>query len=144
MPTMSSHSGGEESWSSSRGWSLACRGGRTRRWRVIDYPLSSLSHRSRSSRTSPDGPLVPWVPARTFTMRKAEARLNGALHELSQDGYSVLHDLDVGFARVSHCVVGPTGVFAIEPEGRAEVAKVVGEANRLERLLHAAGVEQEV
>ena len=55
-----------------------------------------------------------------------------------------MHDLDVGFARVSHCVVGPTGVFAIEPKGDAEQARVVGEAHRIERLLHAAGVDQPV
>ena len=77
-------------------------------------------------------------------MRKAEARLTRALDELSDEGFEVLHDLDVGFAKVSHCVVGPTGVFAIEPEGQAEVSKVVGEAHRIERLLHAAGVDQVV
>jgi hypothetical protein len=76
--------------------------------------------------------------------KSAEARLDHALHELTQDGYQVLHNLDVGFARVSHCVVGPTGVFAIEPEGRAERARVVGEAHRIERLLHAAGVDETV
>lgn len=74
----------------------------------------------------------------------AEAKLNRTLDELSDDGFEVLHDLDVGFARVSHCVVGPTGVFAIEPEGRAEHARVVGEAHRIERLLHFAGVDQPV
>jgi hypothetical protein len=71
-------------------------------------------------------------------------RLETALDQLSEQGFEVLHDLDVGFARVSHCVVGPTGVFAIEPEGDAEQARVVGEAHRLERLLHAAGVDQPV
>jgi mRNA degradation ribonuclease J1/J2 len=78
-------------------------------------------------------------------MRKSGMiRLERALDELSRDGFEVLHDLDVGFARVSHCVVGPTGVFAIEPEGRAEPSKVVGEAHRLERLLHAAGMDEPV
>jgi len=78
-------------------------------------------------------------------MEKAnEARLDRALDELSEDGFEILHDLDVGFARVSHCVVGPTGVFAIEPEGQAERARVVGEAHRIERLLHAAGLDQTV
>jgi len=78
-------------------------------------------------------------------MRKtSEARLDRVLHELSEDGFEVLHNLDVGFARVSHCVVGPTGVFAIEPEGRAERARVVGEAHRIERLLHAAGLDETV
>jgi len=76
--------------------------------------------------------------------KKAEARLNAALDQLSDDGFQVLHNLDVGFARVSHCVVGPTGVFAIEPEGRAEPGRVVGEAHRIERLLHAAGLDQTV
>jgi hypothetical protein len=76
--------------------------------------------------------------------KAAEARLDRALDELSEEGFEVLHDLDVGFARVSHCVVGPTGVFAIEPEGRAERARVVGEAHRIERLLHAAGLDQHV
>src|SRR5438309_2044284 len=100
--------------------------------------------------TSPNGPQRPGVRARGPYMRHAHtargehAMLDQALAELSQSGYQVLHNLDVGHARVSHCVVGPTGVFAIEAEDHTEPGRVLGEAHRVERLLHAAGVEQEV
>jgi hypothetical protein len=68
--------------------------------------------------------------------------LGRALDELRQDGYEVLDDLDVGRANVSHCVVGPTGVFAIEPHD--DSGGVFEEAHRVERLLKAAGVPQHV
>jgi hypothetical protein len=68
--------------------------------------------------------------------------LDRALEALRSEGYEVLDHLHVGSADVSHCVVGPTGVFAIEED--EDAAEVTDEAHRVERLLRAAGVSEEV
>src|SRR5438093_1014031 len=78
-----------------------------------------------------------------------ENALDRALEELRSEGFAVLDDLDVGRDSVSHCVVGPTGVFAIEPDDddhveSDEIERVVCEAATVERLLAAAGVSQDV
>lgn len=69
--------------------------------------------------------------------------LDVAIEELRREGYEVLSHLHLGPADVSCCVVGPTGVFAIEPDDEDQ-DEVVDEAHRVERLLWAAGLSQHV
>ncbi len=68
--------------------------------------------------------------------------LERALLALRMEGYEVLDHLHVGPSDVSHCVVGPNGVFAVESDDHAD--DVVDEAHRVERLLRAAGVTEDV
>jgi hypothetical protein len=68
--------------------------------------------------------------------------LERALEALRREGYEVLNDLHVGPTDVSNCVIGPNGVFAIEQD--EDAIEVKDEAQRVQRLLRAAGVCEEV
>jgi hypothetical protein len=50
-----------------------------------------------------------WWAGRTGEMKMAKI-----LSPLLDEGYAVLHDLDIGRGNVDHVVIGPSGVYAVE------------------------------
>jgi hypothetical protein len=91
---------------------------------------------------------------------RGEERVAGVLSGLEDDGFRVLHDVDVGRGNADHVVVGPTGVFVVEtkdwggrfyprrgqlmfnqrPAGEV-IAQVTASALEVRRRLEGAGVD---